>query len=464
MPGAVIPGPPASGAEALAQSRRPRSLWAALRARADARSADGEAMAFAVAMLLASRLIVWVAGMWAIVLFGINPAISAAMDFAHVTTPFGSHAANLLFAPTARWDSVWYLEIAHAGYVTRQATAFFPLLPLLLRGGGALVGSTVAAGAAISLIAMTIAGALLYRLARLELGVRAASTTVALLAVFPTSLFFSAVYTESLFLALTVGAVYAARREHWLVAGLLGALASATRNAGILLLVPLVLMYLYGPRDGGVAVRRPPPHWLTRAGRAGAAVWPRFGLRSNRGVPIVWLLLVPAGLVAYCAYLAIKFGVPLAAFDAEHFWGRSFAGPFDGALRAVLRAPTALGHVLGGTQRPFGLGSPLGWDANQLIDLPFLVFAVSGLWLCWRRLPFAYFAYALILCFQALSYPVPVEPVQSFSRYLLVIFPIFMGWGAWLSSRPVARRVVFTGFTLGLVAFSALWTITVWVE
>ena len=64
---------------------------------------------------------------------------------------------------------------------------------------------------------------------------------------------------------------------------------------------------------------------------------------------------------------------------------------------------------------------------------------------CWRRLPFAYFAYALVLCAQALSYPTQVEPMESFSRYLLVIFPIFMGWGAWLGSRPVARRVVLHG-------------------
>jgi hypothetical protein len=463
-PRGAISGPPASGAAALAQRSLPGSLWALVRARLDARRADDEATAFAVAVLVASRLIVWVAGMWAIVLFGINPALSAAMDFAHVSTPFGSHATNLLFAPTVRWDAVWYLDIAGHGYFSHQATAFFPLLPLLLRGGAALFGSAVVAGSVISLIAMTIAGALLYRLARLDLDARAAGTTVALVAVFPTSFFLSAVYTESLFLALSLGAFYAARRERWLLAGVLGGFAGATRNAGILLLVPLVLMYLYGPRDGGVPVRCPAPRWLAHGGRVGVALWPRFALVVGRRMPIAGLVLVPAGLLAYCAYLAIKLGAPLAPFAAEHVWGRSFAGPFGGALRAIGRAPTALGHVLGGTQRPFGYGSPLGWDANQLIDLPFLAFAVAGLWMCWRRLSFAYFAYALVLCFQALSYPVPEEPLQSFSRYLLVMFPIFMGWGAWLSSRPLARRVALGGLTLGLVAFSALWTITIWVE
>ena len=355
MLGAAIPGPPTSEASALAQPRRPRWRWAALRARVEARSADTDAATFAVATLLASRLIVWVAGMWAIVLFGINPAISAAMDFAHVTTPFGSHAANLLFAPTVRWDSVWYLDIARHGYFSHQATAFFPLLPLLVRGATVLLGSAVVAGAAISLVAMVVAGWLLHRLARLDLDRGAASTTVALLAVFPTSFIFSAVYTESLFLALTVGALYAARRERWLLAGLLGAFASATRNSGILLLVPLVLMYLYGPRDGGRPLARTPSRWLRRGGRLPARLWPRFALTAEGRAPIAWLALVPAGLVAYCAYLAIKLGAPLAPFAAEHFWGRSFAGPFGGALRAVLRAPTALGHVLGGPSVPSAL-------------------------------------------------------------------------------------------------------------
>ena len=75
----------------------------------------------------------------------------------------------------------------------------------------------------------------------------AARRTVVLIAFFPAAVFFSAAYTESLFLALSVGVLLAARRERWALAGALGALAAATRSMGVLLIVPALLMYLSQP-------------------------------------------------------------------------------------------------------------------------------------------------------------------------------------------------------------------------
>src|SRR5512141_1675319 len=101
----------------------------------------------------------------------------------------------------ARWDSDWYLRIAEHGYSWPSSTpAFFPLYPLLVAGGGRLLfGHDVLAGVAISLAAGTAAFALLYGLTAEKLGETAARRTVLYLAVAPTSLFFGAVYSESLF-------------------------------------------------------------------------------------------------------------------------------------------------------------------------------------------------------------------------------------------------------------------------
>jgi hypothetical protein len=164
-----------------------------------------------------------------------------------------------------------------------------------------------------------------------------------------------------------------------------------------------------------------------------AAVFPTSLFSVRRG-------LVPVGVGAFCLYLGGTHGSPLAPFEAEHFWGRACSWPFDGRSARCWAPRVPRGHVLAGTQHIYAPGSPVGWDAYQLIELPFLALAMAGLWMCWRRLPLAYFAYALVLCCQALSYPTPDDPMESFSRYLLVMFPIFMGWGAWLSSRPLARR------------------------
>jgi len=81
-----------------------------------------------------------------------------------------------------------------------------------------------------------------------RLGESLADNTVTLIAFCPTAFFFSAVYTEGLYLLLSVGCILLARRGRWLWAGVLGGLAAASRNSGVVLLVPFLLLFLYGPR------------------------------------------------------------------------------------------------------------------------------------------------------------------------------------------------------------------------
>ena len=70
------------------------------------------------------------AGVLAVLAFGPAPGWQG-FDPARLTSPFG-YFGNLLVAPFARWDSVWYLAIAQGGYGHQVAnTAFFPLYPLI---------------------------------------------------------------------------------------------------------------------------------------------------------------------------------------------------------------------------------------------------------------------------------------------------------------------------------------------
>ena len=87
--------------------------------------------------LWSSRLLVFVAGVVTVVRFGFGPARNA-FNPPGVTRGFG-RLGDILAAPVARWDSAWYLVIAHCGYepslgaLTATRTAFFPLYPLVLR-------------------------------------------------------------------------------------------------------------------------------------------------------------------------------------------------------------------------------------------------------------------------------------------------------------------------------------------
>ena len=94
-------------------------------------------------------------------------------------------------------------------------------------------------------------------------GREAARLAVLVTAFAPMAYFFSAVYSESLYLALSVGVFWCARQGRWAWVGVLGALAGATRSAGLVLVLPVMILYLYGPRADRV------PDFPARAAAAG---------------------------------------------------------------------------------------------------------------------------------------------------------------------------------------------------
>lgn len=358
-------------------------------------------------------------------------------DPASLTAPFG-YLGNLLVAPFARWDSVWYLAIAIGGYNHEAArTAFFPLYPLAIRGLGGLQGSWGAyliAGIVISLVCFAIALVLLYRLVELELGEEVATTTVMLIAFCPMAFYFSAVYSESMFLALSLGCILFARQGRWLLAGLLGGLAAATRNSGIMLAVPLVLMYLYGPRSDLEPIQRTAASTAGRLRRL-RVLLPRYRLRPG----LAWVLLVPAGLGVYVLVLQLTTGDGLTPFQSQTVWFRHFAGPFGGVWSGAVAAWDGLRQVVHGAPPPVYFpkagGDPFVAAGHNLLLFGFLVLGAVAVVGAFRRLPVAYAAYALAALALPLSYPADPQPLMSLPRHELVLFPLFMWGGWWIAKR-----------------------------
>ncbi len=394
-----------------------------------------------------SRLAVALAGAYAILAVGYRPTGGPPRTGA----PLGD-LGEVLLGQSDRWDAAYYLQIAGHGYAAAKAAAFFPLYPLTVAGLGAVLASTLVAGVVVSLVAFAVALYLLHRLAALELGERHARTAVLVLAFFPTALFFSAIYAEALLLALTLGAVYAARTGRWTWAGILGALAAATHNSGVLVAIPTALLYLYGPR-GDRALGRDREPRRDREPGGGSGDWrPRHGLRPDA----LWLLLVPLGLLAFLAYMGVQHGDWLRPLHVNStIWHRHFV-----PLCGLTHLPSALWRDLrtiakaNPTQLFPATNGPYRGAASNLIDLAALVLAACATVGVVRHLPVAYSAYTILALVVFVSAPKRLEPLLSLPRFVLVLFPVQLAIARWVDERP-ARRVVWlacSGAALGVLS------------
>lgn len=398
----------------------------------------------------ASRALVWGAGIVAIVVFGWASGTSARLDPLYLTLPFDDPFSNLLIAPGARFDAAWYLAIAEHGYGVSGRAAFFPVFPGLTALGGALIGSTLLAGILISSACSLGALYLLHRLVTLDHDAERARTVVWFTAWFPSAMVLSAVYTEGLFLLLSIGSLYAARLGRWQVAGALGAVAAASRSSGLLLLVPLLILYLYGPR-------------ADQPGRVvGAGLRPRYPIRAD----LLWVVAaVPAGLLAYLAYLGLATGDPLSAFSAQEVWHRTFV-PLGGLALGIWSALSGAFELL----IP-GVGRASATVANgvsppllALRDIALLGFLVSGLWLVHeasKRLPAAYTAYAACGLALPLSVPASGYALMSLPRFMFVLFPLWIALALWAHERDRVRSVMGVFGTL-LAVSTALFVTWSW--
>ncbi len=417
-----------------------------------------------------SRALVWATGVATVATLGFGP-VRGAFDPPGITRGFG-WLGDLLAAPVARWDADWYLVIAHYGYrpdlgaFTASRDAFFPLYPLGLRAVSALGAPPVLAGVLLSVCAFAFALYGVHRLTTLELSARrsaaaggdqvavAARLAVMVTALAPMAFFFSAVYSESLYLALSVGLFWSARQGRWALVGVLGALAAATRSTGLVLALPAAMIYLYGPREDRAAD-------FARA--VGRRLLPRYRVRRD----VLWLALLPLGVAVYGGCLALAGGDALAPFNAQGVWGRHFAGPYVGAWDGMKAAVGGARQLLSFQRQhvyfPVGSGSPFVEAGHNLVLLTFLLAALVAVVGVMRRLPLAYGAYVIAALALPLSDPVRAQPLMSLPRFLLVLFPLSIWFAAWLSEHPRLQRPALVLSAVSMVFFGAQFATWHWV-
>jgi len=300
----------------------------------------------------------------------------------------------------SQWDAPHYLDLARDGYVSGGVQArwivFYPLYPWLVRASAVVLRDELVSAFFVSAVASVAAGLLLYRLARLDEAEAVARASVFFLLTFPTAYFLHIGYTESLFLALALGAFAGARGGRWWVAGLLGAAAGMTRVNGLLLVPALACEAFEQHRAGG---------WRWR--------WDHL-----------WALAPGLGFGVYLLINFHVFGDPFAFLRAQdQFWYKQLTWPWEGVVKtweAVAgRAPAESLMV--------------GWQ-----ELFFVLVGLGGVVWSWASLRASYAVWMSLnwLLWTSTSF------VLSVPRYTLVMFPLYILLARAAARWPVAGGLV----------------------
>jgi hypothetical protein len=316
------------------------------------------------------------------------------------------------------WDTGWYLDISQRGYTSgaldqlgihQTNIAFFPLYPLLMRFLGSIVGNHYIAGLIISNFCLIVSCFYLYRLVRLDSDEASALKSVKYLLLFPVSFIFSGVFTESLYLTLTLMCFYYARTYKWQLVGITGFFLSLTRSVGVLVFLPLLyegLMQLLKENEDLKS----------------------FKNSRDKILPLFYLSLIPLGIISFMIFNYYLTGDYMAFAHAQVMWQRHAANP----LLVLIN----------------------GYHGNlyTAFEAAFATISIFIFILFYRNIRFSYWLFGMYSIFVPLS-----TGIQSMPRFILVIFPIYILF-ANITKNRISEDLVTISFALLQGFLMVFWT------
>jgi len=309
--------------------------------------------------------------------------------FGYTSPSYWSSISHFLVAPWANFDGVYYLIIAAGGYTVDNA-GFFPLFPLLINLVSSIFGNIKAFDPVQFLIALILSSAfflialfMMSRLILLDYSKNKMIQIILIMLIFPTSFFFTTIYSESLFLLLLVFSFYFARKGNWFLSGIFAMLLTATRIVGIAIIPALIFEFIKNEKN----------------------------LFQKKALP---LLLSPLGLISY-AYFNFK------------EWGNAFQ--FISA-QGSLQNERSVDQIILFPQtiyRYFNILANVSpsiyewWIA--FLELCAFLLAAIMLFIAWKkRIRLSYILFSAI----AILIPASTGTFTGMPRYVLILFPIFI--------------------------------------
>lgn len=309
--------------------------------------------------------------------------------------------------PWANFDGEHFISLAQFGY-QEYTQAFFPLYPLMMSVVMYYPGETLPllakSGLIISTISFATALILFYKLLKLDYSSKFSLGVILLLLLFPTSFYFNAVYSESLFLVLILGSFYFFRKQRFFWAFVFGFLACVTRVFGILIFISFLIdLFVY-----------------------------KIPLKKS-----FWIFLIPLGLISYMFYLYLSVGDPFAFYNLQLIVGEQHQ-------RGIVVYPQIIFRYL---------KIITSADLSPLFTTIILELAVGIMFFClpivgfFKKIRLSY----LFFAFFGFLLPTIQGSFSSLPRYVLVLFPSFIVLALMLKELPVKFKVVLGGLSLTLL-------------
>ena len=321
------------------------------------------------------------------------------------------------------FDGEHYFSIARDGYMP-LTYFYFPLYPILIKILAIVFGGSFTAyaisGLLLSNLFLIIALVGIYKLGKLFYNEKSAFFSILLLLAFPTAFFLGSFYNDSLFLALAVWSFYFAIKKNWLPAIILTALASATRVVGIALAAGVFVEYLFGE------------------------------LRLNQLLPLkertckvvakglIVGVLSLSGLLIYMVYLQNQTGSALEFFNDVTIFGEQRSTAFIMLPQVFYRYFFKILPSINYNYFPAVF--------TAYLEITSAIFAVIVITIIIFRSRASFTVYSIL----AFIIPALSGSFSSMPRYLLVIFPIFLMAGKYLSIK--SRSFAYTLFALLLLS------------
>lgn len=315
------------------------------------------------------------------------------------------------------WDSGWYLDIAENGYssvlnsnlpkktVSGQSNiGFFPFYPILIKLASYLTGDLHTSGIIISNISLLLSGYFLYRLVSLDLKKGLAKRSVIFLYLFPTSFILSGVFSESVFLLLSILVFYSAKKNMWLRSGILGLLLTITRPTGVLILIPIVYLYF---------------------------VQNKYKIKKS----ILYFLFYPLGLMLFSVYLYLIVGDFFAYFHSKtNYWGVAVSNPFSVIINF------------------------LTYSFNTAIISVYIVLTLILIVFLFRKRYFSYALFSLsIILIALLNGP---ESALAIPRMSCAVFPFYISLAMVSDNRVMNNIIPIISIVMQFI-FMMLWSVGV---